>query len=155
MEETLDIPMVELVPHDPPMMLLERLSRADDDTCTCHLTIREDDAFFENGAVPAFVGVEYMAQAVAAFAGYRARQKRRPPNVGFLLGSTKFSTTQNEFPLGQNLRVEVIKSWGDDELMNFTCDIIGADSESTIQEGSLNVFEPRDLDGYLKQATAT
>ena len=51
------------------------------------LVVPEAGLFVEDGQVPAWVGIEYMAQAIAAWAGCRARAAGKPPQLGFLLGS--------------------------------------------------------------------
>ena len=80
-------PIEALVPHKPPMLLLDRVLSYSTDYVSCEVEIRVDSPFVRDGVVPAIVGLEYMAQCVAAFAGLSARHKGEAPRIGFLLGS--------------------------------------------------------------------
>ena len=59
-----------------------------------------------DGAVPAWVAIEYMAQAVSAWAGARGRRAGGQPRPGLLLGSRKYEAKCESFPSGATLRVE-------------------------------------------------
>ena len=80
----------ELVPHTGPMCLLDRVIDAGDEHLVAEVTIRADDLFADGGAVGAWVGIEYMAQAVAAWAGWRARVQGGAPKIGLLLGTRDY-----------------------------------------------------------------
>ena len=62
-----------LVPHSGTMVLLDRVISADENTLCAEVVIRPDSLFYADGGVGAWVGIEYMAQAIGAYAGYRAR----------------------------------------------------------------------------------
>ena len=49
----------------------DRILRWDQDGIEAELVVPEAGLFIEDGAVPAWVGIEYMAQAIAAWAGGR------------------------------------------------------------------------------------
>src|SRR5262245_53157601 len=79
-------PIVEVVPRRPPMLLLDRVLSYDGERVVSELVLRPDSPFAEGDEVPAIVGIEYMAQTIAAGAGLSARDKGQPARVGFLLG---------------------------------------------------------------------
>ena len=60
------------------MVLLERVTAVAQDTLAAEVIVRADGMFDNLGTVPSFVGVEYMAQAIAAWAGYHAKQRGEP-----------------------------------------------------------------------------
>src|SRR5688572_11914262 len=65
------------------MTLIEKLISYDALRSVATARIDESNVFFENGGVPAWAGLEYMAQAIAAHAGFAARLRgerrlRRP-----------------------------------------------------------------------------
>ena len=64
--------------------------------------------------VPPWIGIEYMAQAVSAWAGNRGRAKGGAPRPGLLLGSRRYEAKCDGFPSGARLRVEA------------RCELIGA-----------------------------
>lgn len=153
MEPVSAIPMKKLVPHDPPMALLDHLREIEGDRSVCQVTIHPGSMFYENGGVPAYVGLEYMAQAVAAHGGYRALKANEPVKVGFLLGTPQLKFYCESFPNGAVLDVEVLEDWGDDQLMRFQC-AIRNDQGQLLMETGLNVFQPQDLDAYLNKNRA-
>src|SRR6185369_5593006 len=80
-------PLADLVPHRPPMLLLDRVLAYSNEAVSCEVNIRPDSPFVEGALVPAVVALEYMAQAVAAFAGLTARIEKKEFRLGLLLGS--------------------------------------------------------------------
>jgi len=131
------------------MILIDRMVRADADGNLCELVTDRDSVFLQDEGVPAFAGIEYMAQAVAAHAGWKARIDGEPVKVGFLLGTPKLEIHRPFFPLGHRIQVSIERDWGDDELMRFACKISDADTGEVYQEAGLNVFQPKDLEAYL------
>lgn len=140
----------EFVPHSGIMARLEEIVSVDDTKLVGALTIREDDPFLENGAVPAWAMIEYMAQAIAAYAGYHARQRGEPVATGFLLGSRRFESTAATFPSGTRLTVSVTaNTLGSEGLSSFRCHV-DANGVETVS-GTLNVFKPKNLEAYLEK----
>ena len=87
------------------MVLLDRVVSFEDENLVTEVTIREDTLFCEAGGVPGWIGVEYMAQAVAAHAGAHARLAGNPPAIGFLLGTRSYECSVSQFSLGETLTV--------------------------------------------------
>ena len=71
--------IAEVLPHSAPMILLEEIVACGGASIRCRATIRSDSMFVAAGRVRAIVSLEYMAQAVAAFAGMRGRTIGAPP----------------------------------------------------------------------------
>ncbi len=82
-----------LVPHEGHMVLLDRVVEACRESVTAELEIRPDSLFCEDGGVGAWVGLEYMAQAIAAHAGHLARQRGDAVKVGFLEAKENITNT--------------------------------------------------------------
>jgi predicted hotdog family 3-hydroxylacyl-ACP dehydratase len=142
-------PLEQLLPHRPPMILIDRMIDATDAGSTCEVTIGPRTLFMEPGGVPAFVGLEYMAQAVAAYGGYKSYLAGEPMAIGFLLGIPQLKTYCQLFDCGQTLQVQVTHVWGDNELMQFHCAIHDALTGKLLQQAELTVFKPGDLQSYL------
>lgn len=135
-------PVAELVPHAAPLLLLDELIDWSEDGLCCGLTVRADGLFDHQGKVPAAVGIEYMAQAVAAFSGLRAKRRNEPVKEGFLLGSRRFSSSVSQFDCGVKLRVSVqCQFQGTDGMGAFDCEVVG---DGVSQMARLTVFEPVD-----------
>ena len=81
-------PVAELLPHRGRMVLLDRLERLDEDGCVALATLQPTHPFADDQAnVPAYVGLEYIVQAVAAFVGLPRWQQGCDPLVGLVLGT--------------------------------------------------------------------
>jgi predicted hotdog family 3-hydroxylacyl-ACP dehydratase len=133
-------PVTELVPHKPPMLLLDRVLSYSDDLMRCEVQIRPESPFVAGAeGVPAIVGLEYMAQTVAAFAGLSARAKGEPPRIGFLLGSRDVRIDVTSFAIGDRLTIEARRTWGENDLGSFACEVRrGAD---VLLQGNLTVYQ--------------
>lgn len=134
--------IAELVPHELPALLLDELLDYDDDNLRAQLMVRADGLYDTAGYVPASVGIEYMAQAVAAFSGLQARRRGDPVSVGFLLGSRRFCSSVSRLKCGDTLTVSVHREFqGSDGMGSFSCEVTG---EEVTQTARLSVFEPQD-----------
>jgi predicted hotdog family 3-hydroxylacyl-ACP dehydratase len=147
-------PIRELVPHAGPMCLLDRVLAADGDTLTAEVTIHEGSVFYTAaaGGVGSWVGVEYMAQAVAAHAGWLAKRDGGEVKVGFLLGSRRYSTHSPLFAEGQVLHVKVkMEMRGDNGLGAYECSIADTGNPGRELAGAtLTVFQPDDVNEFLR-----
>ena len=142
-------PLDQLLPHRAPMILIDRMIDATDAESVCEVTIGPQTLFIEPGGVPAFVGLEYMAQAVAAYGGYKAYLAGEPMAIGFLLGTPQLTTHCQFFACGQTLQIQVTHVWGENELRQFHCTIQDALTGKLLQQAELNIFKPHDLRSYL------
>jgi predicted hotdog family 3-hydroxylacyl-ACP dehydratase len=140
----------QLLPHRQPMILLTRMVEAAMRTAACEVDIGPETQFFDGEGVAAYVGIEYMAQAVAAFSGFQRHCSNQPIEVGFLIGVPKFKSHCQSFRLGQTLRVEVAHTWGESQLARFACAIKDAQNGTLLQEAELSVFKPEGLDTILQ-----
>jgi predicted hotdog family 3-hydroxylacyl-ACP dehydratase len=132
-------PVAEVVPHKPPMLLLDQVLSYGDDRVTCEVRIGPDTPFLEEDMVPAVVGIEYMAQTVAAYAGLTARGQGKAARIGFLLGCRDLKITTDGFALGDRLVVEAHRTWGESDLGSFACKV-ERDGELLLQ-GVLTVYQ--------------
>lgn len=146
-----------LVPHSGAMSLLDSFVAADEDNLTARVTIRPETMFLADGAVGAWVGVEYMAQTVAAHAGYAAQQRGEPVRVGFLLGTRRYTCAVPAFALGSVLTVHVHRALqGENGLGAFDCRIedVGADgSARELATATITVFQPDNVEEFLQRSS--
>ncbi len=116
----------EVLPHAPPMILLDAVESFDDDAATCTVTLRADSPFVEDGEAPAAVMIEYMAQCVAAWAGCKGRRRGDPVRVGYLLGAREFVLHVDALRAGDTLTVTARHVWGDEIVGSFECSVTRA-----------------------------
>lgn len=142
-------PMEELLPHSGPMVLLDKVLDYGDDTIAVVKVIKPGEPFVMDGQVATWVGIEYMAQAVGAFAGMRAKLAGEPVKVGLLIGSRKYEADFPWFSVGDRLTITAKQIHEEDSgLCVFECLI---DCPAGEVRANLNVFVPDDIDVYLSE----
>ncbi|TWI66338.1 putative hotdog family 3-hydroxylacyl-ACP dehydratase [Pseudoduganella lurida] len=143
----------ELLPHSGPMVLLDRLVSAGEDDLCAEVAIRADSMFCDGQSVGSWVGIEYMAQAIAAHAGWLARQRGDGVKVGFLLGSRKYEAAVPAFTVGGVLRVFTHRALqGDNGLGAFECRI--EEQGRTVATATVTVYQPDNVNEFLQGGTA-
>ena len=129
------------VPHRGAMSLLDGVEQVDEEGIVAHVAVPSAGLFASAAGVPAWVGIEYMAQAVAAWSGARARAAGGSPRIGFLLGTRRYEARVPLFAAGAQLRVQArCELIGDNGLGMFDCRITHEGRE--LATGRLSVYEP-------------
>lgn len=141
-------PIEVLLPHTGEMILLDAVTLAEDERIVCRRTVRASGLFEDaDGNLPAWCGVELMAQCVAAWSGWQAKREQRPVRLGFLLGTRRYQCDVDAFPAGSELTIEAVRSFHDDDGMAmFACRI---DAAGVHAEARLTVFSPPDPTAFL------
>ena len=143
----------DLVPHSGAMSLLGSFVEADEESLVAEVAITPETLFCSDGAVGAWVGVEYMAQAVAAHAGWCARRRGEPVRVGFLLGSRKYACSVAAFAVGSVLRVAVRRALqGENGLGAFDCRIEDG-SGAELATATVTVYQPNNVEEFLQRSS--
>jgi predicted hotdog family 3-hydroxylacyl-ACP dehydratase len=150
----IDWPLAELLPHAGDMILIDEILGFDEEQIHTRLSVRPGGLFNRaDGSMPAWIGIELMAQSVAAYAGCQARTRGEPVALGFLLGSRKFECNVEHFPAGAELTIHALRSLQDDNGMGiFECRLTGPDIEAFAR---LNVFCPPQPAAYLAEGART
>jgi predicted hotdog family 3-hydroxylacyl-ACP dehydratase len=139
-----------LVPHSGRMLLLDTFVRTDEQSLVAQYTFRDDTPFVRDGAAGAWVALELMAQAIAAYAGYQGRMRGEPPKIGFLIGSRHFSCTHAAFAVGTTVTISVECQLQDESgLGSFLGTVTSGDVTAT---ATLAVFQPNNVEEFLLKA---
>jgi predicted hotdog family 3-hydroxylacyl-ACP dehydratase len=134
------------VPHRGALNLLDTVERCDDLSIVARVRVPASALFSGADGVPAWVGIEYMAQAVAAWSGARARAGGGSPKIGYLLGSRRYEAAVPAFEAGTELQVFAqCELMGENGLGMFDCRV-ECDGR-VLASGRLSVFEPPDNAG--------
>lgn len=144
--------IIDLIPHAKPMALLDHVVSVDSETLCASVHIHAQSLFATPEGVPAWVGIEYMAQAIAAYAGYHARQRDEAVKIGFLLGTRRMTCHVPVFAIGSDLRITVhLLLQAENGLGSFECMI--KDQDNTIlSEATITVFQPQDAQQFLEES---
>lgn len=146
-------PIAELVPHRPPMILIDEALGMEGDCFRARVRIRPGIPFFSaaEGGVPAWAGLEYMAQTVGAYSGALGLARGGAVKPGMLLGTRDYSASVPVFPDGAELEVLVrIDIFQDGGVSSMDCRIRSADG-GIAASAQVTVIETADLRALLQE----
>lgn len=141
-----------VLPHAAPMILLDKLISFEEEFGICSHKITEDSLLYSERlqGVPSYVGIEYMAQSIAAYANANELQQGKSVEIGFLVSSRKYKCDRAVFSRGMTLIVHVTRLYRDESgLSAFDCSISENDIE--IATARINVFQPEDPAKFLAE----
>ncbi|MGZ3240470.1 MAG: ApeP family dehydratase [Burkholderiaceae bacterium] len=142
-----------LVPHAGPMVLLDRVVSFENENLCAEVTIHPDSLFCGVDGVGTWVGIEYMAQAIAAHAGYEQQLHGLPVKIGFLLGSRRYDVSCSTFTVGSVLHVYVHRVLlSENGLGSYECRIEEKDHDdrNPLATATITVFQPANIDSFLQ-----
>lgn len=132
-----------LLPHREIYQLLDKVLDFHPPTIVVQAEIKSSELLSDqNQNLPAWFGIELMAQTAAAYIGLLARQQgREPPKVGYLVGTRKYEATEGVFQQGHMLKIIAEMIYRDASgLGSFSCKIMR--DEEVIADAVVNVYEP-------------
>jgi predicted hotdog family 3-hydroxylacyl-ACP dehydratase len=146
-----DFPPIEaLIPHRGTMLLLDRVTDFADETASAEYTpLREAWYADPAGDMPAWIGIELMAQTVAALVALVKRRAGLPVKMGVLLGSRRYQATTASFAAGRALRIRAEMCLRDASGMAAYECAIEADGEA-LASATLKVYEPADFEQFVQ-----
>ena len=95
-----------LVPHRPPMLLIDALVECGGGSARAEAALPEGHLAVADGAVLESALVECVAQTAAAMKGFDARGQEGPASIGMLAGAADFEVFRRP-PAGRRLTIEV------------------------------------------------
>jgi 3-hydroxymyristoyl/3-hydroxydecanoyl-(acyl carrier protein) dehydratase len=96
----------ELIPHRPPLVLIDRLTACAEDRGEAVRTFRRGDYGVVDGMVPESLLIEGLAQTAAAMQGYQRLQSALPAGGGMLVGLDRVRFLER-VAVDQELRLSV------------------------------------------------
>lgn len=138
--------IARLLPHQPPMRLLDRVVGWEQRRVEAEVDVRAGASFFRPGVgIPAYVGVEYLAQAAAVCFALLARDSEPQgeagvPRPGMLVACRRYDSLSSAFPDGAVLAIRVWPaSSPDGALVRFAGEIHRG---GLVASGELSVYSP-------------
>jgi predicted hotdog family 3-hydroxylacyl-ACP dehydratase len=147
-------PIEELLAHRGNMLLLREVIDFIETAVSC-LAQPDGAAWYaQGGAMPSWIGIELMAQAIAAHVALLSRRAGGGPRPGVLLGTRNYQVACAAFPAGTPLTVravEVVR--GGAGLASYDCAVLAPDG-AQLASAALTVHEPTDFEQFILGAQA-
>lgn len=140
----------DYIPHKPPMRLIETIESYADLRVASGASIQADNIFYDEKiqGVPAWVGIEYMAQTAAVWVGLDDERLGRPVEPAFLVSSRQYTAHTPVFAVGARLITRVKVELLDAEIVAFSGSIV--DGEGTLlAEALFTAYRPKNVRDYL------
>lgn len=148
-------PIEDLIPHRGTLLLVDRVLDFQGPNAEAEYTPRHDAWYAdEAGNMPAWIGIELMAQAVAAHVAMMKRQQGLEPKMGVLLGTRAYRAKAACFTAGQplSIRVNMVLLDANSGLSAYECSIAAAGCAEVLAEAVLKAYEPHDFKTFLQES---
>ncbi|PSV26369.1 MULTISPECIES: hotdog family protein [unclassified Photobacterium] len=135
-------PLHQLLPHEAPMILVDDLIDVGEKHIHCRVAISRHCLYFdsETQSIPAYVGIEFMAQTVAGWSGFHAWKKGEDAPIGFLLGCRRYHSECSAFQEHEILDIHAEQIMENNGMAVFDCKIIC--HQQIVASSQLNAFVP-------------
>jgi predicted hotdog family 3-hydroxylacyl-ACP dehydratase len=146
-----DFPAIEsLIPHRAPMVFLDRVSEFTTTRLVAHYLPPLGHWCGERG-LPSFMGIEIIAQAIAAHNSLHSRQTNAnaAPSLGVLLGTRRYEATQPFFPLAEEITVVIEEKMQDASGFGAYAGVLFSARQAKLASATVKVFRPADFRAYI------
>lgn len=146
-------PIQEIIPQSGIMLLLDRLVTADEKNTVAEYKPKPKQWYSDaDGEMPAWIGLELMAQTVAAHVGEKKRRAGLSTKPGVLAGTRRYRAEVPRFSVGIVLSIHVTLVYEDESgLSAYDCNI--QNDNSTLAKATLKVFEPNEFKTFLQESS--
>ncbi|MBT1539431.1 beta-hydroxyacyl-ACP dehydratase [Ralstonia solanacearum] len=150
------LPRIEdILPHRGSMLLLSHVDTWDETTLRASARV-DPTAWYADpeGAMPAWFGIELMAQAIAAHVGLLSMRDGNPARPGVLLGSRKYEAHTPAFAPDPPLSIavqEVLRSTEGHGA--YACTIAAGGRD--LAQAVIKVYQPTDFQAFIEGSFAS
>ncbi len=142
----------QILPHRAPMLLLAEVLEHDAKRTVCRVDLARAHLFqAPDGSVAPWIGLELLAQCVAAHAGIRAWLEGKPPKPGLFLGTRRSRFHTQRISADPSLRASVEHLRGEQGLARFEARLYTAEPDRSLVTGVLSVYLFEDLSAMRKR----
>ncbi|SMG16846.1 ApeP family dehydratase [Paraburkholderia susongensis] len=151
-EQLVRQPIEAIIPHRGSMLLIDAVDAFDETTLSAHASV-DPHAWYADadadGAMPAWIGIELMAQAIAAHIALLAIRNGGHARHGVLLGSRSYQALQPVFGSGARLSVHVSELLrGGEGHSAYECTIDAGGVRCA--EAVIKVYQPPDFQSFIE-----
>ncbi|WP_227243716.1 hotdog family protein [Paraburkholderia caribensis] len=143
-------PIDTILPHRDTMLLVDGVSACGDEALTAYATVRGDAWYADqDGAMPAWIGIELMAQGVAAHVALLAMRAGGRARPGVLLGTRSYQAHVSAFARDARLTIdvqEVLRSDAGHSAYECTIDHDG----TRYADAVIKVYQPGDFHTFIE-----
>jgi predicted hotdog family 3-hydroxylacyl-ACP dehydratase len=145
-------PITEIIPHRGTMLLLDHVTACSDDTLSAHANVNANAWYAdEHGAMPAWIGIELMAQSVAAHVSLIAMRAGEQARPGVLLGTRSYQAHVSAFARDAQLVISVREVLRSEEGHGAYECAIEHDGQR-LADAVIKVFQPLDFKSFIEGA---
>ncbi|MGF6999174.1 hotdog family protein [Paraburkholderia sp. GAS32] len=143
-------PIETIIPHRGTMLLIDAVSTFSEDALSARATVHADAWYADaDGAMPAWIGIELMAQAIAAHVALLAMRCGGQARPGVLLGSRSYRALQPSFAGDAQLLIHATELLRSEEGHGaYECTIHHGDV--CCAEAVIKIFQPRDFQSFIE-----
>ncbi len=141
----------EILPHRGTRLLLDSVVACAEESLTAQARVLGDAWYADaEGAMPAWIGIELMAQAIAAHVGLLAMRAGNTARPGVLLGSRRYEMHTPAFARDALLQIEIKELLRSEEGHGAYECVIQHDGV-VAAEAVIKVFQPRDFQTFIEE----
>ncbi len=139
-EMPVEVSIEELIPHSGQSVLLDRVIAVSETQIHCEVMVKPGGLYIKEGGVGASICIEWMAQAIAAYAGFHRRENSEPIQVGFLVSCRCAELLIPWLEVNQmfTVRAKVLRDGGM-QMGSFKCEVLAGDA--VVARATLNVYQ--------------
>jgi len=143
-------PVDDVLPHRGTMRLVDEIVACSDDAVAVLCRVDRHAWYADaQGAMPAWLGIELMAQAIAAHVGLIAMRAGGRARPGVLLGASRYEAHAPSFAPGARLRIEATEVLKSEQGHGaYECTI--ASDDRCLAQAVVKVFQPTDFHAFIE-----
>ncbi|MFM0098262.1 hotdog family protein [Paraburkholderia nemoris] len=143
-------PIETIIPHRGTMLLIDAVNTFSEEALSARAIVHADAWYADaDGAMPAWIGIELMAQTIAAHVALLAMRGGGQTRPGVLLGSRSYRALQPSFAGGAQLLIHATELLRSEEGHGaYECTIHHGDV--CCAEAVIKVFQPRDFQSFIE-----
>lgn len=130
--------IAQLIPHRPPMLLVDEVIHHEGLRVTCRTTVREDMPFVKDGEVPLMIALELFAQSACSLVSLLAGERGGALTGGAFLGTRKVELHGDVLKVGDVVDVHCEEKMAIGPTAQIQCRLERAGE--LLAEGSINVM---------------
>ncbi len=148
------LPIADLLPQQGIMRMLDGVETWDPQSIVATAGCDRSAWYAEgDGSMPSWIGVELMAQAIAAHVNLLSRRPGSPVRRGVLIGTRSYRADPSRLTPGARLTVRADVVFRDETGLGAYDCTIRRDGD-ILAEATIKVFEPDDFEQFVRQGGA-